>query len=90
MMRSTLESFRGGDVEFWKQNITFSQSKANFGYDSSGLKQTNYLHEFGVVSCVDHDTMDPLCVPELCSSQQDLIRAKWYSAKQSKHKNFNE
>lgn len=83
VMRSTLESFRGGRVEFWRtQIIMVSQIKAGFGI---WLKWTEvdhtHLHEFGVMSCVDYDTVHPLCVPELSSSQQDLIRTQWHSAK---------
>ena len=35
-----------------------------------------YLHELGVVSCVDHHSVDPLGVSELSPPQQDLVRAE--------------
>lgn len=37
-----------------------------------------YLHEFCVMPSVDHHPMHPLSVPELGSSQQDLVWTKWY------------
>lgn len=39
-----------------------------------------HLHELGVVPSVNHHTVDPLSVPQLSSSQQDLVWAQWYSA----------
>lgn len=39
-----------------------------------------YLHEFCVMPSVDHHPVHPLSVPELGSSQQDLVWTKWYCA----------
>lgn len=39
-----------------------------------------HLHELGVVPSVNHHTVDPLSVPQLSSSQQDLVWTQRYSA----------
>lgn len=39
-----------------------------------------HLHELRVVACVDHNAMHPLCVSEMCSSQEDLIWTQWHCA----------
>lgn len=37
------------------------------------VKPSFYLHEFGVMSGVDHNAMNPLRVPQLGTSQQNLV-----------------
>lgn len=103
VMRSTLDSFRGGRVEFWTkvtdiieviiQNplkmtdmwisykptwlwIRLSAKLQMYMWTSRGL----HLHELGVVSSVDHNAMDPLGVPQLGTSQQNLVRTQRHGA----------
>lgn len=39
-----------------------------------------HLHQLCVMPSVDHHTMDPLGVPQLGSSQKDLVWAQWHCA----------
>ena len=34
-------------------------------------------HQFGVMAGVDNQTIDPICVPQLGPSQQDLVGTQW-------------
>lgn len=78
VIRSTLDSFRGGRVEFWvKDNARLCQQLRCGSVCNTCV---HYLHEFCVMPRVDHHTVHPLSVPELGSSQQDLVRTKWYCA----------
>lgn len=46
-----------------------------------------YLHQFGVMTCVNNDPHNPLSVPELGATKQHLVRAQgsWTGDEQRKY-----